>query len=141
MAKRMTKKSKKFTIKMQKKLLLVFLIVVVAIIFLSGVLFKFHLNKGEDYSKAVYDNFDYDSRVIPARRGDITDRNGTVLAYSTKVYNVILDTKVLLSGEEYLEPTVKALVKHFSLNEKELRDFIKENQNKKNAGSGIACTG
>ena len=43
----------------------------------------------------------YDSRVIPFKRGDITDRNGVVLATSEKVYKVILDCKVVNTKEEY----------------------------------------
>ena len=139
MINRKSKKSKKITVQMQKKLLLVFLIIVAAIIALSIVLIKIHLDKGEDYSKAVYDNFDYDSRVIPARRGDITDRNGTVLAYSTKVYNLIIDAKVLLANEEAIDSTIKAVVKHFGVNETELRAYIDENKAKKAAG-GVASS-
>lgn len=135
MAEVRTKKSKKFTVKMQKKLLLVFLFVIAFLIGLSIVLIKIHLNKGEDYSKAVYDNFSYSSRVIPARRGEIRDRNGIVLAYSTKVYNLILDTKVMLSDEAYKEPTIEAIVKHFKVEEKELRAYIEENEAKKESGN------
>ena len=134
MVDRKSKKSKKITVQMQKKLLLVFLIIVAAIIGLSIVLIKIHLNQGEDYSKAVYDNFDYDSRVIPARRGDITDRNGTVLAFSTKVYNLIIDAKVILANEESIDATVKAVVKYFDVSEAELRAYIEENKTKKEAG-------
>lgn len=134
MTNRKNKKSKKITVQMQKKLLLIFLLIVAAIIILSIFLIRIHLNKGEDYSKAVYDNFDYDSRVIPARRGDITDRNGTVLAYSTKVYNLIIDTKVLLANEDCVETTIKAIVKHFNYNEEELRAYIEENRSKKESG-------
>lgn len=39
------------------------------------------------------------SRSIPFKRGDIVDTNGTKLATSERVYNVILDAKVLLSDE------------------------------------------
>lgn len=134
MVDRKSKKSKKITVQMQKKLLLIFLLIVAAIIILSIFLIRIHLNKGEDYSKAVYDNFDYDSRVIPARRGDITDRNGTVLAYSTKVYNLIIDAKVLLANEDCVETTIKAIVKHFNYNEEELRTYIEENRSKKESG-------
>ena len=139
MTEKKQKMSKKFKVKMQKNLLFCFLAVVVFFIALSVVLVRINLSKGKSYSKAVYDNFNYDSRVIPARRGDITDRNGTVLAYSTKTYNLILDAKILLSDKAYREPTVTALLKYFDLNEQELNDYIDENVRKKengqNAGS------
>ncbi len=41
----------------------------------------------------------YMSQSIPFKRGDIVDTNGTKLATSERVYNVILDAKVLLSDE------------------------------------------
>ena len=42
----------------------------------------------------------------PIRRGDIVDRNGTKLATSERVYNVILDVKAMLSDDDdYVEPT------------------------------------
>lgn len=116
---------------MQRKLLIIFGVVTLLLIFVSIKIIRINLSKGHDYSKAVYDNFKYDSRAIPARRGDITDRNGTILAYSTKVYNLILDAKVLLSDEKYRGPTVKALIEHFDIDEKELNDFIDENVKKK----------
>lgn len=126
-----TIKSRKFTTKMRKKLLVVFLCIGGCLVILSVVLIKINLSKGEDYSKAVYDNYTYDSRTISARRGDITDRNGTILAYSSKVYNLILDAKILLSDEKYLEPTVAALLQYFpQLDEEELLAYIQENQNK-----------
>lgn len=128
------KKSKIFTTKMQKKLLVTFLLIIAFLIVLIGRLFVITFGSGKNHSQAVYDNFAYDSRVIPARRGDITDRNGTVIAYSSKVYNLILDTKVMLSDEEYREPTVKALLKYFPLNADELNAYIDENAAKKADG-------
>ena len=124
-------KSKKFTTKMKKKLLVIYLTIGFLLVFLTIQLFRINLKKGEDYSKSVYDNFTYDSRPIPARRGDITDRNGTILAYSTKVYNLIIDSKVMLSEEEYRQPTVEALAKHFpELDINALNDFLNENASK-----------
>ena len=52
----------------------------------------------------------YESNILPAKRGDIYDRNGNILATSNKVYNVILDCKAVNSEEgDYVEPTVRAL--------------------------------
>ncbi len=138
MAVKKQRKGKKFTIKMQKKLLLVFLLAAAALIILSIILIRTNLRKGEAYSKSVYDNFTYDSRTIPARRGDITDRNGTILAYSTKVYNLIIDAKVLLSEDEYRTPTVKALLKYFDLDSDELNAYIDDNAAKKSAGTTVS---
>lgn len=127
-------KKSRFTVGMQRKLFGVFMIVVVSLIFLSGSIIKINVTKGKDYSKAVYNNYSYDSRVIPAKRGDITDRNGTILAYSTKVYNLILDTKILLSDDKYLTPTVEALLGNFEIEADWLESYIEENRAKKENG-------
>lgn len=49
------------------------------------------------------------ARYCPAKRGDIYDKNGNILATSNKVYNVILDCKTVNSDEDYVEPTIRAL--------------------------------
>ena len=90
----------RFTVKMQKKLLLLYLIILAAFIGLSARLILINRDNGEDYKKQVLSQQEYDSTTIPFKRGTITDANGTVLAASNKVYNVILDTKLLLQKEE-----------------------------------------
>lgn len=122
------RKNNKITIRMQRKLLIIFMIAVALLVFLSIVLIRINIRKGYEYSKAVYDNYSYSSTTIPARRGDITDRNGTVLAYSQKVYSLIVDAKILLSDETYKEPTVEALLDCFELDESTLRSHIEENE-------------
>ena len=71
---------------------------------------------GADYQKAVLQNQQYDTVTIPFRRGDIVDKNGTILATSEKVYNVVIDASVMLTyqNHRYLEPTLEALSQCFS---------------------------
>lgn len=129
-------KSKKFTFKMKTKLLYIYLLTGLILIVLSVVIIRMNLKKGKSYSKAVYDNFAYDSRILPARRGDITDRNGTILAYSTKVYNLIIDSKVMLSNKDFREPTVEALAGCFpDLDVDALNEFLDENAAKSTKSS------
>ena len=90
----------KFPKRMQKKLVLVFMFTILAFVLFLGKAIKIVATKGEDYKKAVLDQQQNNSRVIPFKRGDILDANGTKLATSERVYNVILDAKVLLSGKE-----------------------------------------
>ena len=116
----------KFTVKMQKKLLLLYLIILAAFIGLSARLILINRDNGEDYKKQVLSQQEYDSTTIPFKRGTITDANGTVLAASNKVYNVILDTKLLLQKEEYLEPTLTALKKCFGIDTNAIRSYIAE---------------
>ena len=89
-------------------------------------------SQGKQYSKQVLSQSQqkYDSRVIPFKRGDITDRNGVVLATSEKVYKVILDCKVVNTKEEYVEPTIKALVDVLGLDEKTIREKLEDETTK-----------
>ena len=116
----------RFTIKMQKKLLILFLIVLAAFIGLSVRLFLITRDKGEEYKKQVLSQQEYDSTTIPFKRGEIIDANGTILAVSNKVYNVILDTKILMQDEANLEPTLNALKKCFDIDTAAVRSYIAE---------------
>lgn len=113
-----------FTIKMQKKLLVLFMLVLMVFIGLSVRLFMINRDKGMDYKKQVLSQQKYDSVTIPFKRGEILDANGMILAISNKVYNVILDTKVLMDDEANLEPTLSALYTAFGINTSEVRDYI-----------------
>ncbi|SEM09061.1 stage V sporulation protein D (sporulation-specific penicillin-binding protein) [Butyrivibrio sp. ob235] len=126
-----TKRSKaqKFTIGMKKKLLVLFIIVLTAFVGLSIRLILINRDNGKEYEKQVLSQQKYDSSTIPYRRGEILDANGTVLAYSEKVYNIVLDAKLVLSGKDnkYLDPTVSALVRCFGFDEGEIRNYISDN--------------
>ncbi len=119
----------RFTSRMQKKLLVLFLLVLLAFIGLSIRLILINRDKGTDYKKQVLSQQRYDSRTIPFKRGEILDANGTILAISDKVYNVILDTKVLMDDEENLEPTLNALRTAFGIDTSEVRDYISTHPN------------
>ena len=90
----------KFPKKMQKKLVMLFGAIILAFVFLIGRITYINAANGEKYTKIVLEQQQYDSRVIPFKRGDILDRNGTKIATSERVYNVILDAKVMLASED-----------------------------------------
>uniref|UniRef100_UPI0040574554 peptidoglycan D,D-transpeptidase FtsI family protein n=1 Tax=Acetatifactor sp. TaxID=1872090 RepID=UPI0040574554 len=102
-------KVKKFTVKMQKKLVVLFMIVLLAFAGLGVRLIWITREDGTEYSKQVLSQQRYDSTTIPFRRGDIVDAKGTKLAVSEKVYNLVVDANVMLDKEVYLEPTLQAL--------------------------------
>ncbi len=122
-------RSNRFTFWMQKKLLILFLLVLMAFIMLSIRLILINRDKGNDYKKQVLSQLEYDSVTIPFKRGEILDANGTVLAISNKVYNVILDTKVLMDDETNLEPTLNALRTVFGVDTGEVREYIMTHPN------------
>ena len=79
--------TRKINSKMRMKLVWLFGIVVLAFVGLGIRITVINASQGKQYSKQVLSQSQqkYDSRVIPFKRGDITDRNGVVLATSEKV--------------------------------------------------------
>ena len=90
----------KFLKRMKKKLVLLFGAIILAFVGLIGRVTYINATNGEKYTKIVLDQQEYNSRLIPFKRGDILDRNGTVVATSERVYNVILDAYVMLSKDD-----------------------------------------
>ena len=119
---------RKFTIKMQKKLVVLFIAVLLAFAGLFYQLYRISRDNGEQYKKQVLSQQRYDSTTIPYKRGTILDANGSVLATSEKVYNVILDSVAISEKEEYLEPTLSALQKEFGIDTASIRDYIEKNK-------------
>lgn len=118
----------RFTLRMQKKLVVLFLIVLSAFVGLSFQLVRINKDNGARYEKQVLSQQSYDSKTIPFRRGDILDSNGTKLAASEKVYNVILDAKVMLDRDgKYVEPTIEAVQKELGLDVGEIRSRLESN--------------
>lgn len=124
---------RKATLKVKKKLALTFSVIVLA---LAGIMLRLlHINRvsGEQYTMKVLAQQDTNSITLPYKRGDIYDRNGTVLATSEKVYNLILDPGVLWEYhkddplKDCVEPTLQALVDYFGLDRSELNRIMDEN--------------
>lgn len=124
--------TRKINSKMRMKLVWLFGIVVLAFVGLGIRITVINASQGKQYSKQVLSQSQqkYDSRVIPFKRGDITDRNGVVLATSEKVYKVILDCKVVNTKEEYVEPTIKALVDVLGLDEETIQEKLEDETTK-----------
>ena len=89
---------------------------------------------GTEYQKAVLQNQAYDSTILPFRRGDIVDANGTILATSEKVYNVIIDASVMLTYDDdrYFEPTIRAIRDTLpSLDADAIRYYVTQHESEK----------
>lgn len=112
---------------MQAKLAFTFVVITVALLVLSVVLLTINSDDGEAYSRTVLAQQDYSSTVVPFRRGTITDRNKTILATSERVYNLILDPKVILASEaKNKDATLEALVQCFGYDRSELEAILTE---------------
>lgn len=118
----------KFTIKMQKKLVVLYVAALLAFVLLCVRLVWITRENGAKYEKQVLSQQRYDSTVLPYKRGDIVDSKGTLLATSEKVYNLVIDAKVMnyvyRDGYPYLEPTLTALGDYFDLNMAEIREYV-----------------
>ena len=117
-----------FNMNMQKKLVVLFIIILLAFLGLAARLVYITEAKGDEYTKNVLSQQKYQSTTLPYKRGDILDSKGTKLAISEKVYNLIIDCKAVLEKEEYLDATMAALSTCFpELNHMEIEKYIKEN--------------
>ena len=121
--------TKKFPIRMQRKLVMLFMAVILAFVVLIGRITWINASRGSSYTKVVLDQQNYDSRVIAYKRGDIVDRNGTKLATSERVYNVILDVAAMTDNgekDDYIEPTKAVLKECFGIEESVVDALIEE---------------
>lgn len=107
------KKPKKLLRRMHNKLYIVFGVLCILFVALIFRLMYIEYTSGEKYEKIVLSQQEYDSTIIPYKRGDIVDSKGTVLATSVDVYNVILDSKVLHANEEKISSTIAYLTQCF----------------------------
>ncbi|MBO7357721.1 MAG: penicillin-binding protein 2 [Lachnospiraceae bacterium] len=131
------KRRRKLTVRSQAKIVsnrlgVIFLIVLLAFVGLSARLIYITKENNNDYQHKILSQQAYDSQVINAKRGEIVDRNGTVLATSKESYNVILDVKNLLLHDENegntdgLEHTLTALKNVFDIDTEKVRQYIKD---------------
>lgn len=121
------KKVPKFTISMQKKLVVLFMFILLAFAGLSVRIMMISQENRQEYQKQVLSQQEYSSKTLPYRRGTIYDANGMMLAVSEKVYNLVIDSKVIMSKEAYFEPTMQALAQAFpELDMTAIRTYVKE---------------
>ena len=107
-------------------------VVLLALVCLLARITYINATNGNKYSRQVLSQAQqrYESNVLPARRGDIYDRNGNILATSNKVYNVILDCKTVNSDKDYIEPTIRALTTVLGLDEADIRSRLEDSSTK-----------
>ena len=115
---------------MKEKLLILFGIVLLLLVILVLRITYINATSGSKYKKQVLSQAQqkYESQVLPAKRGDIYDKNGNILATSNKVYNVILDCKTVNSDEDYVEPTIRALNEVLGIDEETVRSLLADSR-------------
>ena len=109
---------------MRGKLVGLFAVIILALVCLLGRITYINATSGTKYKKRVLlqAQQSYQSSVLPAKRGNIYDCNGNLLATSQKVYTVILDCKEVNDEKhDYVDATVKALVDVLGIDEDDIR--------------------
>ncbi len=118
---------------MQGKLVVLFSFVLLAFAVLILRIIMINRNNGNEYKKQILSQQSYDSEEIPYKRGTISDANGTVLATSELIYNVIIDAYQINNGptndegtSSYLEPTLAAC-ERLGLDRSTIEQYIHDN--------------
>lgn len=98
---------------MKKHLLAIFILFIFAFIALVIRVAYINVRENQNYQTSVLSQHVSNltqSDVIPAKRGSILDRNGTVLAESIKVYNIIYDPGVLNQNKQEIIDATNTLL-------------------------------
>ncbi|MBR0085193.1 MAG: peptidoglycan glycosyltransferase, partial [Lachnospiraceae bacterium] len=125
-------KSSRLMMKSRRRLLVAFVVIMVLMLALVVRLIYITATSGDKYSRVVLDQQSYTSRILPYKRGDILDRNGTVIATSEKVYNLILDVYVMSNSRIYeegdcIDPTLDVLTEYFKIKRSDLDEIVEKN--------------
>ncbi len=123
---------RKLTKKMKLKLAGVFGIALLALVSLLVGITIINAKFGNKYTQQVLSQSQqqYTNKTLPFKRGSITDRNGTMLANSVKVYNLILDCKEVNGHETYKEPVKEALETVFGIEDSEIENLLENEETK-----------
>lgn len=119
---------------MKLKLAGIFGIVLLALVSLLVGITIINAKSGNKYTQQVLSQSQqqYTNKTLPFKRGSIMDRNGTMLANSVKVYNLILDCKEVNGHSNYREPVKEALEDSFGIENSEIENLL-ENEETKNS--------
>ena len=112
----------------------IFAFILILLVFLLIRIVYINLKDGKKYEKQVLSQENYDSRTLYSRRGEIQDRNGQLLAYSEKVYRLVIDCKEVnntteaTKKDDTLNATVEVLSEQFDLDSGTIRDLIEHHE-------------
>ncbi|MBQ8318759.1 MAG: penicillin-binding protein 2 [Lachnospiraceae bacterium] len=118
------RKSMAFNDYMKKRLKFAFVAFLSVFVLLVVSMILINVKSGKEYEQVVLAQQGSKSTPIAYRRGDILDSNGTTLATTKKVYNLILEPKNILEKDENKDVTVAALKKYFGLTDGEINEYL-----------------
>lgn len=130
MGRRIVRKKKRrvFTGRMRKRLLFLLLVFSMIFVVIVGAIVYYNFVRGDKYSQKVLSQNNYESITVPFKRGNIYDCNGSILATSNKVYNLVLEPKNILSSEKVERATREALNKYFGITDSEMNDYLRDSE-------------
>ncbi len=118
------RKTKKFMEKMKKRLLIAVMVFVAVFVVLIGRVVYLNAAYGSKYKIELLQNQDYTSQPVPFKRGDILDKNGTVLATSKKEYELILEPRNFTFYPENEKISREALNQFFGVTDAEIDQWL-----------------
>ena len=122
--KRKKRKRKVFIKRMRKRLQVLLIVFTLFFVVIVGKIIYFNIVRGDDYNEKILSQKGYESVTVPYKRGDIYDCNGSLLATSTMVYNVIIEPKNILEFDSKKKATSKALKKYFNVSDEEMAKYL-----------------
>lgn len=130
---------RKYSKTVSNRLGVFFLVVLLAFVGLGFRLISITRDNNDVYQQRILSQQAYDSQTIIAKRGQIIDCNGTVLAASKERYNIILDAAQIKDADlivskdkdnpvtTHEDATISCLVSAFDFEESFLRQYIRDN--------------
>lgn len=112
-----------------------FFVVLLAFVGLGVRLLLIARDNNSEYRQKILSQQAYGSKILNAKRGEILDTNGNVLAASRECYNVILDANQIRTLDEKNEnkdvqnATINALVSIFDVDRNTLNTYVDTMQN------------
>ncbi len=130
MATKRKRKPKKrvFTGRMRRRLLYLLLLITLMFGVVIGAICYYNIVKGDKYSEKVLSQNNYESISVPFKRGNIYDCNGSILATSNKVYNLVIEPKNILSSKTVEKATREALSEYFGVNKDEMDEYLEDSE-------------
>ena len=128
MTRRKKKKRRVMVKRMRTRLFVLLLVFSAFFAVIFGAIIYYNVRYGEEYTDRILSQKGYESIVVPYKRGDIYDCNGSVLATSTMVYNVVIEPKNILKFEKKKKATLKALDKYFSVSAEEAATYLENTE-------------
>lgn len=116
---------------MQVKLAVLYFAILLIFVCLGMRLMYINNKNGENYKKQILSQQEYSSKTLPYKRGEILDKNGTKLAYSEKVYNLVVDSYEINHSkdvEKAKSETLSALSKYFGIDTAKVGNYVETNK-------------